>query len=66
MLTYLILKQQPIQQFKCLVVKKYCEWEKGGFGNTIYTCVCVCVCVCEWGSGLWTEVWSASEVKQKN
>ena len=45
MLTYLILKQQPIQQFKCLVVKKYCEWEKGGFGNTIYMCVCVCVCM---------------------
>ena len=21
--------------------------------------------ICEWGSGLWTEVWSASEVKQK-
>ena len=57
MLTYLILKSQPIQYFKCLVVKKYCEWEKGGFG-ILYIYV--------WGSGLWTEVWSASEVKQKN
>ena len=64
MLTYLILKSQPIQYFKCLVVKKYCEWEKGGFGNTIY--MCVCAHMYEWGSGLWTKVWSASEVKQKN
>ena len=32
------------------------EWEKGGFGkNNIWM-----------GNGLWTEVWSASEVKQKN
>ena len=24
-------------------MKKYCEWEKGGFENTIYICVCVCM-----------------------